>query len=199
MTDLFRSARLLYRAVDSPGDDAFFRAKAEDSVAVANSRSILPKPVSKKSIEDSKTFYLEQTLLGVVICLPQSQSSSTATTDEPPKPIPIGTILLFAPTPGHEHHRNSVIAINILDTYQGQGYGSEAIQWILGWGFNVAGLHRIGIECFSWNEGARRLYPRLGFTLESVKREALFYNGGWGDIIGFGMLEGEWREKQMQR
>lgn len=93
-----------------------------------------------------------------------------------------------------QHHRFADIGIDILPEYQGKGYGSEAIGWILEWAFMTAGLHRVGIRCFAWNEGARRLYARLGFREEGVVRETLFYQGRWWDDVGFGMLEGEWRE-----
>ena len=79
--------------------------------------------------------------------------------------------------------------------HQGKGYGSEAVQWALGWGFDMAGLHRIGIEAFSYNEGAMRLYEKLGFVMEGRRREEIWFDGGWHDFVTYGMLEGEWRER----
>jgi len=111
-------------------------------------------------------------------------------------PVPIGSLYLTAPKPGEEHHRNSYISIDIIAPYQGQGYGSEAIEWVLDWGFRIAGLHRIGIENFSYNQGAKRLYERLGFTFEGSKRECLWFNGGWHDYMSFSILEQEWRARQ---
>lgn len=61
----------------------------------------------------------------------------------------------------------------------------------------AAGLHRMRIGCFSFNEGARRLYEQLGFVLEGRNREAVWKNGAWYDIIDMGMLEGEWRERYL--
>ena len=58
------------------------------------------------------------------------------------------------------------MGIQICREEQGKGYGSEAIKWVLEWGFLAAGLHRVTIGCFSFNEGARRLYERLGFVVE---------------------------------
>lgn len=193
MKDPFRSKRLLYRAVeDNEEDTAFFHSIQSDVHAYANSNSSLLKPQSTASSAKFKSHVLEKTLLGVVICLPKAPV--TPTSDE--TPTPIGCIYLTSPQPGHEHHRNSNISIDIVSPYQRRGYGSEAIQWALEWGFRVAGLHRIGIEGYSWNEGAMRLYERLGFVMEGRKRESLWYQGSWHDYVSFSMLEGEWESSQ---
>ena len=104
--------------------------------------------------------------------------------------------ILYEATSESAHHRNSYIGIDVLRPFQGKGYGSEAIEWVLGYGFQFAGLHRIGIEAFSYNPGALRLYERLGFVPEGRRREEMWFNGAWHDIITFGMLEHEWRESQ---
>ncbi|MCJ1431397.1 hypothetical protein MMC27_000749 [Xylographa pallens] len=198
MNNLFRSARLIYRAYESPEDDNLFWQMAQDIEAGVNSNPRLPKPADKKEIEQTRKVYAEECLLGVIICLaPASAGSGSAdesTSTE--KPIPIGRIALdagFATQTVYARHRSSKIGLEILAKYQNKGYGSEAIRWILDWGFRIAGLHRIGIGCFSWNDGARRLYEKLGFVSEGRQREALWHDGGWHDIIEFAMLEDEWK------
>ena len=189
MNDPFRSQRLLYRAVeDNDEDAAFFHSIQSDVRAYANSNSSLLKPQSSALSAKFKSYVAEKTLLGVVICLP-------GVSGETP-PNPIGCIYLTKPQAGHEHHRNSNISIDIVAPYQRQGYGSEAIMWALDWGFRVAGLHRIGIEGYSWNQGAMELYERLGFVLEGRQRESLWYQGGWHDYLSFSMLEGEWASRR---
>ncbi|MCJ1399455.1 hypothetical protein MMC11_002657 [Xylographa trunciseda] len=200
MNDLFRSARLIYRAYESPEDDSFFWAMAQDVEAGVNSNPTLPKPPDKRDIENTRKVYSEKCLLGVIICLAPASAGSVSTDEstsaEKPKPIPIGRIALdagFATQTAFARHRSSRIGLEIMAKYQNQGYGSEAIRWILDWGFRIAGLHRIEIGCFSWNDGARRLYEKLGFVFESRQREALWHDGGWHDLIEFAMLEDEWR------
>ncbi|MCJ1417330.1 hypothetical protein MMC32_003673 [Xylographa parallela] len=198
MENLFRSARLIYRAFESPEDDHLFWLMAQDVEAAVNSNPRLPKPADKAEIEQSKKVYSEKCLLGVIICLaPDSAGSNSvdkSTSSE--KPIPIGRIALdagFATQTAFARHRSSQIGLELLANYRNKGYGSEAIRWILDYGFRIAGLHRIGIGCFSWNDGARRLYEKLGFVLEARQREALWHDGGWHDIIEFAMLEDEWK------
>jgi RimJ/RimL family protein N-acetyltransferase len=89
------------------------------------------------------------------------------------------------------------MSITICREEQGKGYGTEAIKWALEWAFLAGGLHRVGIGCFSFNEGARRLYERLGFVVEGRAREIVWKNGCWHDVIEMGMLEGEWRERYL--
>lgn len=196
MQDLFRSSRLLYRAVeDTPEDDAFMHSIQADVDAFANSCSTILKPESRKDSTKHRIYVAEKTLIGVIICLqpPRSAANPSAT------PVPIGSIYLTAPGAGNEHHRSSYISVDIVAAHQRRGYGSEAIEWVLSWGFRMAGLHRIGIECYSWNRGATELYERLGFVFEGRKRECLWYDGGWHDFLSFSMLEGEWRAGRQQQ
>ena len=196
MENLFRSPRLIYRAVeDTPEDEALMHTIQSDIVAFANSDTGLLKPMAKKESKKHKEFVAEKTLLGVIICL----APSTTNPPPPTPPVPIGCICLKAPDAGQEHHRNSYISLDIIAPYQRRGYGTEAIEWVLDWGFKIAGLHRIGIENFSYNDGAQRLYERLGFVKEGVKRELLWYNGGWHDYVSWSMLEDEWRVRQEKK
>ena len=96
-------------------------------------------------------------------------------------------------------HRHTELGIDILEAYQGKGYGTEAIQWALDWAFDVADLHRVGIRSFEWNYGARRLYERMGFKHEGVGRESLFHNGRYWDDYQYGMLDTEWRDMRVEK
>ena len=203
MNNLFRSARLIYRTHESPEDDDFSWELTQDVEAAVNSNPTLPKPPDKKEVEERRKYDAERSLLGVIICLAPAPTGSNSTDKtssstidggaSSEKPIPIGRISLSGTKLAYARHRNSMIGLGILSKYQNKGYGTEAIRWVLDWGFRIAGLHRIEIGCFSWNDGARRLYEKLGFTFESRKREALWHDGSWHDIIEFAMLEDEWR------
>lgn len=186
MTDPFRSQRLLYRSVDPEVDESFFRQLQVDPLAQRNSNPCVPKPPSRKSgLEYMKG--VEDCLLGVIMCLPGSEPLS--------EPVSIGTIHLSQSKPDMAHHRFTFVGINILKRYQGQGYGSEAIKWILEWAFNSAGMHRVGIRVAEYNSAARRLYEKLGFEQEGVTRETLWRDGRWWDDIQLGVLYREWMEK----
>lgn len=192
MQNAFRSSRLIYRAIEFPDDDAYWMSKNADSQALANMYPGLLKPPSKDAIEGVKK-WLESCLLAVMICLPADPAVPGS------KPIPIGDMTLMGSPPAFVHHRRSEIGIGLIAKYRGQGYGSEAIEWILEYGFQVAGLHRIGIGAFGWNEGAWKLYERLGFTPEGIKRDFLWYNGGWHNLHELAMLEHDWRARRDEK
>ncbi|RGP78343.1 hypothetical protein FLONG3_3479 [Fusarium longipes] len=95
-------------------------------------------------------------------------------------------------SPTHAHHRNAEIGISLLKEYQGKGYGREAINWILDWGFRHAALHTIGISTASYNPRAVHLYESMGFVHEGIRRGTIWQNRGWHDLVNFGMTEKEW-------
>ena len=202
MESPFESSRLSYRAIEAEDESLLF-TWGSDYTSQMNSFHGLTKPTSKASAKSSRE-WLDKQLLSVVICLRDDTSTfASATSSEPAKtaaehakPTPVGFISLRTDESIFAHHRNAEIGISISAAFQGKGYGTEAIEWILEWGFSLAGLHRIGIGCYEWNDGARRLYGRMGFVPESRTRKAFWYKGAWWDGIGFGMLEDEWKERQ---
>lgn len=187
MADPFRSERLIYRAPDQEGDVDFFHSMETDPIAFQMANTSIKKPQSKDDAKKFLKIVAEETLLGVVICLPAHDAQS--------KPIPIGVVNLDQAKPEDAHHRHADIGVNIVKPYQNQGYGSEAIRWALNWAFKAAGLHRVGIAAFSYNEGAIRLYERLGFKREGVVREYFWHDGRWWDDVQFGMLASEWDQR----
>lgn len=77
--------------------------------------------------------------------------------------------------------------------YRGRGYGTEAIELVLGLAFDGIGLHRVGLEVLSINARARSLYESIGFVVEGRRREAYRDGDGWCDAIVMGLLDDEYR------
>lgn len=104
MASHFVSARLIYRAVEPTEDEAFILAMLQDPIAWSNSNAVIAKPQCKK---DALKYiqYLEEALLGVLICLPPTEAHE--------KPIPIGAIALKSVPAGMMHHRFTEIGIDI--------------------------------------------------------------------------------------
>jgi RimJ/RimL family protein N-acetyltransferase len=73
--------------------------------------------------------FLRKDFFSVMICLPISSENTSDAVSNSSKPI--GRIHLWAIEERHRHHRNTNIGISIASEYQGKGYGSEAIKWIL--------------------------------------------------------------------
>jgi RimJ/RimL family protein N-acetyltransferase len=73
----------------------------------------------------------------------------------------------------------------------GQGIGLEAAQLLVAHGFSALNLRRIGCGTVAANTGMRRIAERLGMTQEGVRREAVWTDGAYHDVIEFGLLAGE--------
>jgi RimJ/RimL family protein N-acetyltransferase len=196
MVDAFRSRRLVYRAIEDNDEDIeFLHSLNLESEGRINGNASLFKPVNKKYAQELANDFHES-FLGVLICLRISsenreEKGSDAAASKALKPI--GRVRLWKVEEKDRHHRNANIGITIASVYQRKGYGSEAIKWVLNWAFQMAGLHRVGITCFSYNPEARKLYESLGFAYEGRERESLWYDGEWHDKIFFGMLKSEWQ------
>ena len=75
-----------------------------------------------------------------------------------------------------------------------KGYGTEALNLMLGYGFDQLNLHRIFLTVFSFNERAIHTYEKVGFRREGVFREHMYRNGKYHDVYYLGILEDEWRK-----
>lgn len=191
MAHAFCSERLTYRAVETPEDDAFFQVIANDVPGYQNSNWDLAVPQSRKQAASYQKAVAETRLLGVVFCITKQKPDAGG-----PELIPVGCLHLSRLSPGQQHHRNTMLAIDVIPEYQGRGFGSEAIRWALKWAFESAGLHKVKIGVFGYNMRAKSLYERLGFKLEATLREDTWFQGQWYDSYWLGMLDWEWREKQ---
>jgi len=76
-----------------------------------------------------------------------------------------------------------------------KGYGTEALNLMMGYGFDQLNLHRIFLTVFSFNARAIRVYEKAGFKREGVFRDHMYWNGKYHDIHYMGILENEWRER----
>ena len=104
----------------------------------------------------------------------------------------VGEVVLMQIDPDN---RNAVLRIALFGTeHFGKGYGSEALRLLLGYGFEVHRLHRIGLDVFAYNKRAIHVYEKIGFRREGVQRDALFYDGAYHDSILMAILEDEWRQ-----
>lgn len=207
------SPRLTYRAI-RPQDIAIFTAINTDPHGFANSNLETIKLATSQDASEFMKDCLEKQLLGAVIWLPHPPNTAPETITELKAKAPhgadtveswgtaIGEFHLRALPKGAAHHRHTELGIDILPEFQGRGYGSEAISWALDYAFRRAGLHRVRVRAFGWNEGAIRLYERLGFVHEGREREAFWYEGRWWDGVEMSLLEGEWeslREKEREK
>ena len=93
-------------------------------------------------------------------------------------------------------HRNAEMGIVIgnKDCWS-KGYGTEALNLMMGYGFDQLNLHKIFLRVFCYNPRAIRAYEKVGFKREAVLREYAYMDGEYCDEYVMGILEDEWRER----
>jgi RimJ/RimL family protein N-acetyltransferase len=104
---------------------------------------------------------------------------------------PIGVISLMNISEANDSAELSVIVGHPEDRHR--GYGAEAIDMLLRYGFEELGLNRVGLSVFEFNEDAISTYERLGFREEGRLRKALKRDAAFHDAILMSILEPEWK------
>lgn len=95
-------------------------------------------------------------------------------------------------------YRSAEYAITIGDkNYWCQGIGYEVSKLLFHHGFNKLNLHRIWTGTASRNKGMRELAKKLGMKKEGIFVDGMFLNGQYIDIITYGILEDDWRVKNL--
>lgn len=79
-----------------------------------------------------------------------------------------------------------------------QGYGTEVMTLLLRHGFKTLNLNRIYLHVYAKNERAIRTYEKVGFVHEGRKRQAVYKNGEFNDILFMSVLREEWDTKNKE-
>jgi len=79
--------------------------------------------------------------------------------------------------------------------YWGKGYGTEALQLFLRYGFDELNLHRVSLTVLDYNQRAITLYENAGFQREGVFRQYGLRDGQRYDMFLYGLLRPEWQSK----
>jgi len=86
-------------------------------------------------------------------------------------------------------NQSAEFAILIGDpSVYGRGIGYEAGQLLLEYAFTTLKLHRIHCGTHIENIGMQRLALKLGMIKEGIRRDALFKNNQFADIVEYGLL-----------
>lgn len=204
VVDAWRTPRLEFIKIDK-GDQnirEFLPQVEQDPVVLSLASSRVLAPNGQKDLDDGMEL-MSKALLGVAICLRPSEEEQKAETSEKDadaaqkkKPTIIGTMCLGwgGINPRTAHHRSAHMGIVLAKPYQNKGYGREAINWMVDWAFEHAGLHTLCMIAASYNQRGIHLYQDIGFRLEGRRKEVCYFNRGWYDELDFGMTEHEWEK-----
>jgi len=104
--------------------------------------------------------------------------------------LPIGNCGLFSID---YVNGNAGIGITIGEkALWGQGYGTDAMDALLDFGFGQLRMERLWLEVYDFNSRARRSYDKSGFVLEGTERHAIYKQGRFHDVQLMSILRDEW-------
>lgn len=78
------------------------------------------------------------------------------------------------------------------EDFRGRGIGTEAMILALGHAFETLNLHRVHLRVYEDNARARRVYEKIGFTLEGRLRDADFRHGQWRAVMLYAIFQPDW-------
>lgn len=76
--------------------------------------------------------------------------------------------------------------------YRSRGFGTEAKELLLDYGFNTLNLNRIYCSVTLDNRDWAKSLQKLGFKIEGIEREASFRDGEYKDKIMLGLTKTDW-------
>jgi RimJ/RimL family protein N-acetyltransferase len=88
------------------------------------------------------------------------------------------------------------IGYTIAPDSQRRGFGSEAAGGLVGFLFDVLGVHRVIARADPHNQASINLLRSLGFRHEGRSIRSTLVRGQWQDDVLFAILEDEWRHKE---
>ncbi|MDX9744028.1 MAG: GNAT family protein [Arcobacteraceae bacterium] len=76
-------------------------------------------------------------------------------------------------------------------SFWGRGFSKEAAELLLAYGFNELKLHRIYCGTSEANVAMQRLALSLGMELEGRRKEAMYKNGEFLDVLEYGIINSD--------
>ena len=93
-------------------------------------------------------------------------------------------------------HRKADLGIVIGEpAYWSRGYGTDALQTALAYGFGALSLNKISLDVLEDNARALHSYEKCGFVREGVHREDVFKDGRFLNVVRMSILAREFRDR----
>lgn len=92
-----------------------------------------------------------------------------------------------------EQNRRCELGYALGSRHWGQGYVSEALRALLGYGFSELDLNRVEADIDPRNEASGRVLEKLGFRREGYMPQRWFVHGEFADTVFYGLLRQDWK------
>jgi len=127
--------------------------------------------------------------------LTKDQSVRALTIYQLPSYRPIGIVNLLQID--HRHHRAAMgIMVGEPDA-RGKGFGTEAVELILDYGFTALDLHTIWLVTHEFNHAGQAAYRKAGFREAGRRRECRYHAGRFWDEVHMDILTSEFTKSRL--
>ncbi|MBQ1193111.1 MAG: GNAT family N-acetyltransferase, partial [Lachnospiraceae bacterium] len=82
-----------------------------------------------------------------------------------------------------------------LGEVYGKGIGTQAYKLLLDYAFNELGMHKVVARVLAGNTASVRLHEKSGYKQEAYLRDELFLDGKYEDLILFGAINNDGKDK----
>jgi RimJ/RimL family protein N-acetyltransferase len=161
-----------------PDDAATVQRLASDA-AVATMTLNIPHPYPNELAETWINGHGEATARG--ICIWAVTRASDA--------ILMGSITLTA----NARHQRAETGYWLGLSFWNQGYMTEAVRRVTGFGFEQLGLNRVQATVFPRNPASARVLEKVGFRYEGVLRGYVRRGEDFEDVAMYAVLREDWR------
>lgn len=94
----------------------------------------------------------------------------------------------------------AMVAIFLADTsVWGKGYGTDAVNALVDFGFGHLGLERIWLEVGTFNQRAIAAYEKAGFEVEAILRSYMRRHGELVDFLLMALIRPDWEALERPR
>jgi RimJ/RimL family protein N-acetyltransferase len=97
-------------------------------------------------------------------------------------------------------HKTAEFGISIGErNFWNRGYGTEAVQLMLDYGFNLLNLHHVRLGVFSFNPRALKCYEKAGFKLVGKFSEYRLIGGEYFDMLMLEILSKDFKSPYIKK
>jgi len=88
-----------------------------------------------------------------------------------------------------------IFGIYILEKFQGQGLGKDALKLLLDYYFNEKGYNKAEAHVYNFNPASQTFHAKFGFTHEGTLRGRIYSRGKANDVHIYGLLADEFNAR----
>lgn len=88
-------------------------------------------------------------------------------------------------------HSRAEMGWALTRAYWNQGYATEAVRALIGFGFEYLKLNRLQALCIPAHSASRRVMEKAGMKLEGILRQAEFFKNAYQDLALYSILRKE--------